>query len=43
MKRISLKQVSLGCGFALDRFGELVEEAVERGGRRDIDHGRLVD
>ena len=43
MKGIALKQVGLGCGFALNGFGKLVEEAVERGGCRDSDHGRLVD
>lgn len=43
MKRIGLEQVGLGCCFALNGFGELVEEAVERGGCRDIDHGLFVD
>ena len=43
MKGIGLEQVGLGCCFALDGFGELVEEAIERGGCRDIDHDRLVD
>jgi hypothetical protein len=43
VKGIGLEQVGLGCCFALDGFEKLVEEAIERGGCRNIDHDRLVD
>ena len=43
VKGIFTKAIGLGCGFSLNRLGELLEQLLEGRGRRKFEHDRLVD
>ena len=43
VKGIVSEKIGLGCGFSLNRFGELLEQLLGGRGRRKFEHDRLVD